>query len=147
MGLAAMSAHVGSRRSSLADEHARREHGDARRRVHGARRALQRARRPPRVVVAQGHVGRIEQAQADVARRRAMIAIEGEDLDVAMTRTHGRDRAVARAVVDHDDGRALGKGRQPRQGGQQPLAAVAGDDDDGNRGRAQAHALPTANPR
>ena len=126
----------------VADQHAAREDGDARRGVHGARGSRQRARRPPRVVVAQGHVGRVERPQRDVARARSAVAIERDDLDVAVARTHGLDRPVARAVVDHDDGRALRQRRQAREGRKQPLAAIATHDDDGDRGNAHVLSYP-----
>jgi len=44
----------------------------------------------------------------------APILRQRDDLEVGKPPADDLDRPVARAVVDHDDGRALGKGRQPR---------------------------------
>jgi hypothetical protein len=99
-------------------------------RVEQRLRARQRARLPPRVVVAERDVRSVHRAHAERAAGRAAVALERDQPHRGEALAHELGRAVARGLVDDDDLRALGQRGEPPQRVQQLARAVARDHDD-----------------
>jgi hypothetical protein len=96
--------------------------------IEGRRRPGQRPGLPPGVVVAERDVRGPGAAGSLIARDRSGVAGEHDDLDTREASAHRVGAAVAGAVIDDDDRRALGKFAEPAERPEQFLAAVAGGD-------------------
>ncbi len=122
-----------------AHEDARRDHGERRVPVEGVRRARERVRCPPRVVVRQRDVRGPQVLDADVASRRTDVAAQPDDVEVREAAREPRGGAVGGVVVDHDDRRARRQCAQPLHRARHLDVAIVGEDGDADAWIAGAH--------
>jgi hypothetical protein len=108
----------------------RGDEGSRRVRTEDRHRMRQRARCPPRVIVAERDEGRGCEAGTDVAPGRAEVVRRSHVPNVRSVLRHGGTSAVGRRVVDDDDADVAVRGMQPRQRREQFGAAIACDHDD-----------------
>src|SRR5215218_3052130 len=97
--------------------------------MKGVGRPAKCTRRPPRIVVREGDVRRIDSPDAAIAGRRTDVPGELDHLNGREIAPDGGRGSVAGGVVDDHDRRSLGKRRKLAEAVERPLEAVMDEHD------------------